>query len=95
MQVLFAGLEQGNDAAPVCCSGVVASEQPVFFAVQSYGTNRAFDGIAVHLDAAVSQQQAQTTPLFYDVLERLDQTSMQSVTKSRIPPIVSTDTYGA
>ncbi len=71
------------------------ANSPFFFAVQSYATNRAFDGIAVHLDAAVSQQQAQTTPLFYDVLERLDQTSMQSVTKSRIPPIVSTDTYGA
>lgn len=70
--VQFAGLDQGSDDAPVCGSGVVASEERVF-AVQSYGTDRAFHGIAVHLDAAVSQKQAETFPVFCDVFERFAQ----------------------
>ena len=70
--VQFAGLDQGSDDGPVCGSGIVASEEPVF-AVQSYGTDGAFDGIAVHLDAAVSQKQAQSIPVFCDVFEGFPQ----------------------
>ena len=39
--VQFARLDQGSDGAPVCCFGVVARAERVF-AVQSFGTDRAF-----------------------------------------------------
>lgn len=52
-----------SDDAPVCGSGVVASEERVL-TNQSYGTDRAFHGIAAHVDAAVSRKQAQSIPVF-------------------------------
>ena len=70
--VQFAGLDQGRDDTPVCSTGIVSSEERVF-AVQSYGTDCAFHGIVVHLDAAVSQKQAETIPVFCDVFERCAQ----------------------
>ena len=70
--VQFAGLDQGRDDAPVCGSGIVAREERVL-AVQSYGTDRAFHGIVIHLDAAVCQKQTQSIPVFCDVFERFAQ----------------------
>lgn len=72
--VLFADLDQGSDHAPVCGSGVVASEECVL-SVQSYGTDRAFHSVAVYLEAAVNQKQAQSIPVFRDVFERFAQRS--------------------
>ena len=50
----------------------MASEECVL-AVQSDGTDRAFHCVTVHFDAAVSQKQAQSIPVFCDVFESFAQ----------------------
>ena len=50
----LAGLDQRGDDSPVLGAGVVSREEG-FLTVQGDGTDRAFDGIAVDLDATVDQ----------------------------------------
>jgi hypothetical protein len=48
----FAGLDQRGNGGPVFSAGVMPSKEGVF-AVQGDGTDRAFDGVFVDLDAAI------------------------------------------
>lgn len=41
------------------------------FPIQSNGADGSFDGVAVHLDAPVCQEQAEAIPVFGNVFERL------------------------
>ena len=50
----------------------MASEQRVL-AFQSDGPDCTLDGIIVHLDTAVCQEQAHSIPVFFDVFERFAQ----------------------
>lgn len=52
--VQLAGLDQGRDDTPVCGASVMSGEQCVF-PVQGDRPDGAFDGIAVHLYAAIRQ----------------------------------------
>ncbi len=66
--VEIAGLDQGRDDGPVLRAGIVPREERVF-AVKGDGTDGAFDGIVVELNATVGKEQAQAIPVFGDVFQ--------------------------
>jgi len=64
----FTGLDQRGDDAPVFTAGVVASEESVF-SVQCNRSDCPLDGVAVHLDAAIVEEEAEAIPVFGDVFQ--------------------------
>ncbi len=66
--IQFAGFDQGRDDTPVCGSDIVLSEERVL-SIQRNGSDRAFHGIAAHLDTPICQEQAQSNPVFCVVYE--------------------------
>lgn len=55
-------------ASPVLRAGVMACKERVL-ALKGDGAAGALDGVAVHLDPAISQEQDQAVPVFGDVLQ--------------------------
>ena len=70
--VEFAGLDQGGDGRPVCGTGIVSCKEGVF-SVQGDGPDRSLDGVVVHLDPAIGEEEAKANPVFRDVFQRLAQ----------------------
>ena len=70
--VEFAGFDQRGDGGPVCGTGVVTGEDGVF-SVQRDGADGALDGVVVHLDPAIDEEEAKVGPIFSDVFQRLAQ----------------------
>lgn len=68
--VEFAGLDKRREHGPVLCSGVVTGKECVL-SLQGDWADGALDGVAVHFDATVGQEQDQAFPVFGDVLERI------------------------
>lgn len=68
--VQFAGFDQRRDHCPVLCPGIVTCKEGVL-AVEGNGTDAAFDGVAVDLDATVVEEQDQSAQVFGDVFEGL------------------------
>lgn len=68
--VQLTGLDERREHGPVLGTCIVAREERVF-ALQRDWADRAFDGVAVHLDAAIGQEQDQPAPIFGDVFERI------------------------
>jgi hypothetical protein len=68
--VEFAGLDERREHGPVLGASAVAREERVL-TLQGDGADRAFDGITVHLGAAIGQKQDQPIPVFGDVFERV------------------------
>lgn len=66
--VQFAGFNEGREHCPVLRASLVTCEERVF-SLQGDGTDCALDGIAVHLDAAIAEEQDQPVPIFGDVFE--------------------------
>ena len=50
--VEFAGFDERGNAAPIAAPFVMACKERVF-AVQRNGSDRALDGVAIHLDGAI------------------------------------------
>ena len=70
--VHFAGLDQRCDYGPIFGTGVMTCEEGIL-AVQGDGADRALDGVAVHLDAAVGHEAAETVAVFGDIGQRFTQ----------------------
>ena len=68
--VEFAGLDERREHCPVLGASVVACKERVF-ALQRNGADCALNGITVHLDAAIGQEQDQPVTVFGDVFERV------------------------
>ena len=68
--VEFASLDQGRDDCPVLCASIMSCEERVF-AVEGNGTDCAFDGIVIDFDAAITEEQAKSIPVFGDVFQGL------------------------
>lgn len=68
--VQFASFYEGGQNGPVLCPGLVTREETVL-ATDCDGPDSAFDGVVIHLDPPVGEEQDQPTPVFYDVFERL------------------------
>ncbi len=66
--VQFAGLNKRCEHRPVLGPGVVTGKECVL-SLQGDGADRAFHGVAVHLDAAIAQEQDQPVPVLGDVFE--------------------------
>jgi hypothetical protein len=58
--VQFAGLDQRREHGPVLRSSIVTGEECVL-SLQGDGADGAFNGIVVHLDATVGEEQDQAT----------------------------------
>jgi len=65
--VEFAGLDERREYGPVLGACIVAREERVL----SLQGDCAFDSVAVHLDAAIAEEQDQPVPVFGDVFERV------------------------
>ena len=63
--VHLAGLDQRGDDGPVFCVCIMAGKERVL-PVQGDGADRALDGVAVELDAAICQETAQAVAVFRD-----------------------------
>ena len=70
--VELAGLDQRGDDSPVFRPGIVSGEEGVL-SVQRDGADGPLDGVAIELDPAIGQEQAQAVPVFGDVLQGLAQ----------------------
>ena len=70
--VHLAGFDQRSDDGPVVGSGIMTCEERVL-AVQRDGADRAFDGVAIDLDAAIGQDKAEAVAAFDDLGECLAQ----------------------
>jgi hypothetical protein len=68
--VQLTGLDERREHGPVLGTCIVAREERVF-SLQRDWADRAFDGVAVHLDATVCQEQDQPIPVFGDIFERV------------------------
>lgn len=68
--VEFAGLDERGDGRPVFCSDVVACKERVL-AAEGNRPNGSFDIVVVQLNAAVSEEETQVTPVFGDVVQGL------------------------
>ena len=68
--VQFAGFDQRRDHGPILGTSVVTRKERVL-SLQGDWADRALHAIAIHLDAAIGQEQDQPIPIFGDVLERL------------------------
>jgi hypothetical protein len=68
--VQLAGLDERREHCPIWGASVVACEERVF-ALQRDGADCALNGVAVHLDAAIGQEQDQPIPVFGDIFERV------------------------
>ena len=68
----FAGLDQRRDGCPVCGTGIGTGEEGILSA-RGDGSDCAFDGVFVHLDPAIGEEQAKAGPVFCDVFQRLAQ----------------------
>jgi len=64
-----------RDGCPVCGTGVVTRKEGIL-SVQGDGADSVLDGIVVHLDAAVGDEQAKASPRSCDILQRLAQGSL-------------------
>ena len=70
--VEFAGFDQRRDGRPVFGTGIVPGEESVF-AVQCDGADSSLDGVVVHLDPTIGEEQAKAGPVFCDIFQRLAQ----------------------
>ena len=61
--VQFTGLDERREHCPVLGPGVVTGKERVF-SLEGDWADGAFDGIAVHLDAAIGQEQDQSVPVW-------------------------------
>lgn len=52
----FAGLDEWRKHRPVLRTGVATSKERII-SLQGDGADRAFNGVAIHLDAAIGQEQ--------------------------------------
>ena len=68
--VQFACLDQRGKDSPVLGTCLMAYEEAVL-AAQSDWADGSLDGIGIHLDPTVSQEQDHTIPVFGDVFESL------------------------
>lgn len=66
------GLDERGDDGPVFSTCIVACEEGVL-AVQGDGTDGAFDGVVVALDAAIGQEAAKAVALFSNIGQRLSE----------------------
>lgn len=68
--VQLSGLDERRKHGPVLGACIVACEERVF-ALQRDGADCALNSVAVHLDAAICQEQDQPIPVFGDIFERV------------------------
>ena len=66
--VEFASFDQGRHSRPSAAALIMAGEERVL-SVQGDGADGVFDRVAVHLDAAIGQEDLQAVPVAVDVAE--------------------------
>jgi hypothetical protein len=67
--VQFAGLDERREHGLFLSACIMAREERVF-ALQGDWADCAFNGVTVHLDTAIGQEQDQPAPVFGNVFER-------------------------
>ena len=61
--VEFAGFDQRGDGGPVCRTGIVTGEESVL-SVLGDGSDGSLDGVVVHFDATVGEEEVRPTQYF-------------------------------
>lgn len=69
--IQFVGFNKLRDDGPVLRAGVMPCKKFIL-APKGDGVDRSLDGVAMHLNPAMGQEQGQAIPVFRDVFEHLD-----------------------